>query len=313
MYEGKVNSKLTKLEFSDGNVAEAELPVIVSASRRCDIPAFGAHKFLDDLKTGYTLVRNPYNGKRSVISFSETRLFVFWSKNPRPFFHVLEWLNRCQTNYYFQFTLNDYEREGFEKGLPPLGARVETFKSLSKTIGKEKIIWRFDPLILTPQLSPELLIDRIDALAHELSDYTEQLVFSFVDIAEYVKISRSLFRGGFQFIDFDQGLMAEMASAIAAIGKQYQLCVSTCCEAIDLSGMDISHNRCIDDRLIARLFPDDNSLTDYVGRGELLFGGNSNYRKIKDKSQRKNCGCIKAKDIGHYRECGFGCVYCYAK
>lgn len=90
-----------------------------------------------------------YNGSIREVSFDKTRMIVFWSKNPKP---LLERLDEVEAlgfrQYYFQFTLNDYVREGLEPNVPPVAERIDTFKRLADRIGKERVIWRFDPLML---------------------------------------------------------------------------------------------------------------------------------------------------------------------
>ncbi len=98
-------------------------------------------------KVGYVKWKNPFNGTPLYISFKETRVVVFWTKNPKPMFkQTLDFLDEHVKNYYFQFTLNDYDQEGFEGKVPRVESRINTFKELSNRIGKDKVVWRFDPL-----------------------------------------------------------------------------------------------------------------------------------------------------------------------
>ena len=147
-----MHQKLT-ITTDSGATVEAQAPVIISASRSTDIPAFHAQWFIDRLKAGYVVWVNPFNRQPMVVSFKNTKVVVFWSKNPQPIIPYLKELDDRGIHYYFHFTLNDYEQEGFEPNVPPLRERIETFKSLSGRIGKEKVIWRFDPLIVTPTLT----------------------------------------------------------------------------------------------------------------------------------------------------------------
>ena len=140
---------------------EAVAPIIISASRSTDIPAFYAKWFLNRLEKGYCVWYNPFNRQKMYISFKRCKVVVFWTKNPKPIIPYLSELDKRGIHYYFQITLNDYEREGFEPNVPPLKERIETFKQLSKLIGKEKVIWRFDPLILTSELTSRKLLNRI--------------------------------------------------------------------------------------------------------------------------------------------------------
>lgn len=304
----------TLITLKNGEQAEAIAPVIISASRRTDIPAFYAHWFQEQLEAGYCQWKNPVNGKISYISFSKAMVFVFWSKNPRPFFPVIEELHKRSLGFYFQFTLNDYENEGLESNLPPLSIRIETFRALSRKIGAERVIWRFDPLIKTANLDAHTLLKRIEAIAEKLAGYTDILVFSFVDIKTYRKVISRLNKTKSSAAEWSIDEQKMLATALAAIGRQYGMKVETCAETADFSALGIDHGRCIDDRLIAKLFPRE------MGVREFLFGTadadpsttETHYKKLKDKGQRKACGCILSKDIGMYDTCPFNCVYCYA-
>lgn len=309
-----MNWNRTTIKLPDGHTQEAVTPLIVSASRRTDIPASYSQWFKKRFQEGYVSWKNPYNQKISYVSFDKTRLFVFWSKYPAPFFSTLSFLEKHQQNFYFQFTLNNYEAEGLEPGLPSLMKRVETFRKLSRLIGPEKVIWRFDPLLVTRELPLEKLMQRVEFLAEELSGYTCKLVFSFADISVYRKVERNLKNAHIDYQEFNPGLMQEAAGMLQAIGEQYNLELRSCCEAIDLSEYNILPNKCIDDDLIRKLFPNDSELMNFVGRKETLFTENNagRYLKIKDKSQRPDCGCIASKDIGEYDTCSLGCTYCYA-
>lgn len=122
-------------------------PLIISASRATDIPAFHADRFFRFLESGYVQWVNPFNRQVQYVSFAKTRVIVFWTKNPKPLIPYLSELNRRGIGYYFQYTLNDYEQEGLEPNMPAMEDRLQTFMDLSQQIGKEKVIWRFDPLI----------------------------------------------------------------------------------------------------------------------------------------------------------------------
>lgn len=300
----KINLKV------NGEIVEASAPVIISASRATDIPAFYSDWFFDSLKKGYVVWTNPFNNKKSYVSFEKTRLVVFWTKNPKPIIPQLKYLDEKNINYYFQFTLNDYEKENFEPNVPPLKERVSTFKKLSKLIGKEKVIWRFDPLILTDSLGIDELEDRINNVAKKIYKYTEKLVFSFADISIYSKVKNNLKRKNVNYLEFDDVRKVEMAKRIAKISEKYNLVAATCAENFGLEKFNIKHNKCIDDNLIVRLFGNDNELMEFLGYQNNLFEVDD--LRLKDKGQREDCHCIVSKDIGQYNTCLHLCVYCYA-
>lgn len=138
-------------------------PVIIPASRATDIPDFYSEWFMKRLRAGYAVWTNPFNRNSSQrVSFEKARVFIFWTKDQAPLMPHLDEIERMGYHYYVQYTLNDYEREGLEPGLPSLDDRVETFRALAERIGKERVIWRFDPLLLSDDLTVEGLLARVE-------------------------------------------------------------------------------------------------------------------------------------------------------
>ena len=171
----------------DERVVKAQAPIIVSASRSTDIPAFYADWFFKRLEKGYSAWTNPFNGVKSYVSYEKTRFIVFWSKNPEKLIPYLDKLeqNSPKINCYIQYTLNDYVDEELEKGVPSVDRRIETFRRLVDKLGMGRVIWRFDPLILTDRISMDDLLRKIENIGDQLVGYTEKLVFSFADIESY--------------------------------------------------------------------------------------------------------------------------------
>jgi len=274
-----------------------QAPVIISASRSTDIPAFFPQWFIDRLRAGYTIWINPFNRQPTYVSFENTKVVVFWSKNPKPLIPHLKELDDKGIHYYFQFTLNDYDREGFEPNVPPVKERIDTFRHLSELIGKEKVIWRFDPLILTNKTGVDELLQKIESVGNQLKNYTSKLVFSFADIGIYKKVQANLKRQAIPYREFDEPTMDDFASKLHRLNKNWNFALATCAESVHLEQYGIEHNRCIDGELIKKLFPDVQNK---------ILG------LKKDKGQRKACGCVISKDIGRYNTCPHFCVYCYA-
>jgi DNA repair photolyase len=218
-------------------------------------------------------------------------------------------IDRKGINYYFQFTLNNYDKE-LEPNVPPLDQRVETFKLLSEKLGRKRVIWRFDPLLLTDSITVEHLMDRISAVAALVHQYTERLVISFADITIYRKVQVNLARENINYRDFTPELMLEVAQRLQFLNQEWGLKITTCAEDVNLETYGIEHNRCIDDRLMIEAFPDDRKLMDFLQYQPNLSPVDRPY--LKDKGQRKACGCIVSKDIGMYDTCHHLCAYCYA-
>jgi DNA repair photolyase len=307
-----------KINNKEGEVVDAQVPIIISASRSTDIPAFYSDWLIQRIKEGYVKWKNPFNGVPLYVSFSKARLFVFWSKNPKPMIKHLEYLDERIRNYYFQFTLNDYDQEKLEPNVPNVNSRIETFIELSERIGKSKVVWRFDPLILTDTINVDKLLKKVETIGNQLKNHTEKMVFSFADIKLYKKVQNNLRKNSIKYLEFNDGLMNEFASGLQQLNKNWNFEIGTCGERIALDKYGIKHNKCIDDDLIIKLFSNDKMLMDFLGvkiiQGD-IFNPNVRIEKKrdnKDKGQREFCGCIFSKDIGEYNTCPHLCEYCYA-
>ncbi|MFC1588033.1 DUF1848 domain-containing protein [Planctomycetota bacterium] len=307
----------TEVETSEG-LKQAIAPEIISVSRSTDIPAFYAEWFMNRLREGYVKWMNPFNRSSSYVSFNKARAIVFWSKNPRPLMAHLSEIDSRGIRYYFHFTLNDYQEEKLEPCVPPLAERIQTFIDLSNTLGKEKVIWRFDPLILLKNLDIEGLLSKVRKVGDKVARYTTKLVFSFADISAYKKVQNSLNRNEIEYQEFDKDKMKEIATEIAKLCNKWGIAAATCGEHIDLSKYAIQHNKCIDDELILKITQNDPSICRLFGmdisvQGDLFSSTQKETKKkLKDPGQRKDCGCVFSKDIGQYNTCPHLCLYCYA-
>ena len=321
-----------KIKNDFGEIVEATAPVIISASRSTDIPAFYAKWFFNRLAKGYCAWYNPFNQQKMYISFKNCKVVVFWTKNPKPILPYLHKLDEIGIHYYFQVTLNDYVKESFEPNVSSVEDRVETFKKLSDMIGKEKIIWRFDPLIIAPNITPRDLFTRIWNIGNKLKGYTDKLVFSFVDVKAYRKVQNNLVKDTQLFTKKDvenaEANHAQRIEIVEGLKKMreawrregWDVEMATCAEDIDLESYGIEHNRCIDGELMKRVFADDEELIYYLNTLKWpqrdMFGQlptiPQKKKNVKDTGQRKICGCMVSKDIGMYNTCQHFCVYCYA-
>lgn len=328
-----MDRKTDKIQITTdaGERVDATVPVIISASRSTDIPAFYARWFVNRLRRGYCVWVNPFNRRQPMyVSFERCKVVVFWSKNPEPLLPYLDELDRRGLRYYFQFTLNDYEAERFEPNVPPLAHRVDTFRRLSERIGPERVIWRFDPMMLAPTLSVRELLDRVERIGGMLRGLTDKLVFSFVDVMAYRKVQANL-RGevaclsgcDMTEVEPNAAQRRQIAERLAALRDEWardgwKIRLATCAEADDYASLGIEHNRCVDGELMEKLWGDDYELKYYLRTGKLpkkdmFYPQMPLERKdLKDKGQRKVCGCMVSKDIGMYDTCCHFCIYCYA-
>ncbi len=271
---------------------------IISASRRTDIPAFYSEWFLNRLREGFCITVNPFNSKQvSRISLDprDTEAIVFWTKNAAPILPFLSEIDALGHRYYFQFTLNDYP-EVLEPGLPPLEQRLLTFEALSDRIGPDRVIWRYDPIIVSNKTPTNWHAKKFENLANLLVGSTRRVMVSIVDF--YKKTDRRLKRLEDQEFVFEYSPESskeiyELLDFMKITAEHCGIEIFMCAEENDFRSGGIPPGKCIDDDLLSRLF----SL--HLGYG-------------KDKNQRKSCGCIVSKDIGIADTCVHGCPYCYA-
>lgn len=317
----------------DGQLFKAQAPIIVSASRSTDIPAFYADWFFKRLEIGYSAWTNPFNGVKSYVSYDQTRFIVFWSKNPRPLLNHLDGLKERGIGCYIQYSLNDYEEEKLERGVPPIAERIDTFKRLVDALGFGGVIWRFDPLMLTDDIDIDKLLEKIENIGDQLKGYTEKLVFSFADIALYRKVKSNLEANRIPYHEWTEEQMKDFAGRLVELNKRkgWNYKLATCGEKGRYLGVEPNH--CVDDELIIRRAYHDKELMAFLKADVRLmpepnlFGeseplpedaiilGNGQYATRgdnRDKGQREFCGCMKSKDIGEYNTCVHLCEYCYA-
>lgn len=264
--------------------------MILSVSRRTDIPNYYSEWFYNRIKDGYLYVRNPMNAhqvSKIILSPEVIDCIVFWTKNPEPMFSRLDELNAYK--YYFQFTLTGFGND-IERNVPPKKEHIiPLFRKLAKKIGMEKVIWRYDPIIFTDKYTPEYHLRAFEQIAAELNGYTAKCVISFVDI--YTKNRKNM--SAINSYSLPEKELAEFAAQIASIAKDNDIKTASCAEAIDLSACGIEHNCCIDRKLV-----------------EQMIG--CKIQADKDKNQRKECGCVESIEVGTYNTCKNDCAYCYA-
>ena len=291
--------------------------MILSASRRTDLPGYYSEWFMNRIREGYALYRNPMNHAqvcRVDLTVDNIEGIVFWTKDPLPIMDKLEELSNRGYSYYFQFTLTPYGLPyGLERNQRELiggtkpeeklifsGKEIEpnlrdkrdilhTFRQLSKQLGRDRVLWRYDPIILNETFTMEYHIRQFTSLCQQLAGYTNVCTISFVDL--YSKVSKRL--KGQVIRELTAEEMHLLASELVGIAKSYDIELRACCEAIDLSRDGITPAACIDQEILEHI------------------SGHSIIAR-KDKSQRVGCGCVQSVDIGAYNTCRNGCIYCYA-
>jgi len=264
--------------------------LIISASRRTDIPAYFSDWFLSRIKEGFVLVRNPMNFRQvSRIRLSPKVVdgIVFWTKNPIPMMERLDEIRDYP--YYFQFTVNAYGKD-VETNVPSKNDLIiPAFQRLSRKIGRDRVVWRYDPIFLSEKYTIDYHCKYFEALAKKLHNYTDKCTLSFIDY--YRKTERNIKALNSAPATLEQKL--ELMERFSLIAANYGLKLDTCAEGIDLAKFGIGRACCID-----------KSRLESIGGYALNVG--------KDKNQRPECGCVESIDIGMYNSCRNGCLYCYA-
>lgn len=266
--------------------------MIISASRRTDIPAFYSEWFMNRLRAGFVYVRHPWNPRRLTrvdLQPDQVDCIVFWTKNARPMLDCLKLLDVMGYFYYFQFTITPYDSR-IETKLPPKAELIKTFQQLSKQIGRQRVVWRYDPVIVSSEFSVAYHLEQFAKMAGLLRDYTEQCIFSFMDL--YPKVRRNV-----QSIAGCRADPLQAERIVRGFAETAQSCgfsLAACSEAAAIGKAGIGPASCID-----------------WNRIEAKTG--SSVRAKKDSGQRPDCRCIDSTDIGAYDCCSNGCIYCYAK
>lgn len=264
--------------------------MIVSASRRTDIPNYYSEWFYNRIKEGFLYVRNPMNAHQ----ISEIKItpdivdcIVFWTKNPWPMMKRLDEIK--DYHYYFQFTLTGYGKD-VEANLPnKKTTMIPIFQELSDKIGSQRVVWRYDPIFFSDQYTKEYHIKAFQNIAEALSGYTEKCVISFLDI--YPKNKKNM--DELRRYELSDAELRSFAKELSRIAADHHIQIGSCAEKIDLAECGIDHNACIDRELI-----------------EKIIGCRLNV--TKDKNQRPECNCVESVEIGTYHTCKSGCAYCYA-
>lgn len=264
--------------------------MILSVSRRTDIPNYYSEWFFNRVKEGYLYVRNPINThqiSKIVLSPNVVDCIVFWTKNPENMLPRLDELKKY--NYYFQFTLTGYGRD-IEPGIPNKRKHlISVFHNLSKCIGHERVIWRYDPILLNETYTIGYHLKAFREIAEKLNGYTDKVVISFVDL--YAKTKRNTEKLNIRCPSKED--MFKIAIEMAQIAASNRMTIESCAEHTDLCECGVKHGTCIDKNLIQNII------------GYEIAGN-------KDKNQREECGCFESVEVGTYNTCQNGCRYCYA-
>ena len=259
--------------------------MILQVSGRSDICALYPQWLVNRLKSGYVLVRNPYN-EHQVSEIEITAAVVdcigFCTKDPQAIMPYLKQIDQMGYQYYFMVTITPYDHD-LEPGLRPKLEIMKTFIELSKRLGKNRVIWRYDPILLNERYTIEFHVTMFAKMCSLLHRYTNTVIISFVDI--YKNIAG-------QFKELHDDEVHLLAKRMGELAQKYHLHIQTCSEKYHLEQYGIAKGSCLDKQYIEQLI------------GYPL--------EIKQNQNRSNCTCVASIDIGAYSCCNHGCTYCYA-
>ena len=261
--------------------------MILHTGLRTDIPAFYTEWFVNRLKEGYVMVRNPYNPVQVTkynISPDVVDVISFCTKNPAPFLPYMDLLR--EYGQYWFVTITPYGKE-IEPKVPGKETVMESFKKLSEIVGINSIGWRYDPIFISKEYPVERHIEDFENMASTLSGYTNTCVISFIDL--YKKVLRNFP----EVQEVKKNERIEIAKEFVRIGNKYELVIKSCAEGTELGPFGVDCSGCMTVPIFEKAI--DCSLI-----------------VPKVKGARAECGCLLGCDIGAYNTCGHLCRYCYA-
>jgi hypothetical protein len=271
--------------------------MIISASRRTDIPAFYSVWLMNRVGEGYCTVPNPFNRKQiSTVSLSpeDVDVIVFWTRNPRPLMSSLRDLDQMGYRYYFHFTLVGYPRL-IDNAVPSLETSINNLIQLSDRIGPDRVIWRYDPIVLSTITDKPFHLNNFERIAAAIEGHTHHCVISVM--TSYRKIKKRLDQlGSAGALVADQPASSELSELLSGMNEcasAHGMAMSSCADQLGIASSGISPGKCIDAAYLRETF-------------------GFNVLSAKDPGQRKACLCEASKDIGIYDSCLYGCQYCYA-
>lgn len=271
--------------------------MIISASRRTDLPALYTSWLLNRARAGWCVVPNPFNPKqiaRISLRPEDVDAFIFWTRWPAPLLARMDELeNIGLSRSLFLVTLLDYPRI-FEPRLPPLRMRLAAFAELSARLGPDRVVWRYDPIICSNATPAQWHITAFRRLAEALRGKTTRCIISVLDFYKKMQPRLNILcRQGLTIPKDQEGLVATILPQLADIATTNGIILQTCAQKQNWSSLGATPGACVDAAML-----------------NTLFG--VHLPETPDPHQRKHCRCAPSRDIGMYDTCTFGCAYCYA-
>lgn len=270
--------------------------MIISASRRTDIPAFYARWFMNRIRAGYCNVPNPFNTNqvsRVSLQVEDVDAIVFWTRNPSPLLPFLQELDDRQYRYIVNFTLLNNPRV-LDANCPEVEAAVDAFRRLSDHIGSERVIWRYDPIVFSNLTDADFHRRNFPYLAQSLHGCVRRCIVSIVQVyRKSVKRLREAAEKGLQLSGPVDTQIEELMRFMSDVAASRTMEIVSCAQEKDFSEFGVKPGKCIDGQYLSKIF-------------------NIRIDAPQDPFQRQHCGCTSSKDIGMYDSCLHDCCYCYA-
>ncbi len=262
--------------------------MIINTGGRTDTVQYYTKWLLKRFEEGYVYSRNPlFPNKVTHYELAPDKIdcVQFCSKNYEP---ILSELPNITSRFatYFHYTITAYGKD-IEPGVPSIEQSVKTLKKLSVIVGKQRVAWRYDPVLLTEKYTIQAHLETFDWMAKELSPYADRCIFSFVEM--YKKLETNMP----ELIPLTEQDKDTLAKGLGEIAAKYGLYLQTCGTNGDYSQYGIHPSGCM--------------TLDMIGKANGLV-----FRDLKHKGMRQGCHCIESRDIGAYDTCLNGCKYCYA-
>lgn len=262
--------------------------MILNTGGRTDTVQYYTDWLLRRFEEGYVLTRNPLfpsKVQRYELSPDKVDCVVFCSKNYRP---ILPRLREITDSFptYFHYTITAYGKD-IEPGVPSIKESMETLIDLSRLVGKQRIAWRYDPVLLTKEYTMERHLETFEEMAGVLAPYIDRCIFSFVEM--YKKLETNMP----ELIPLSQEDMNTLAKGLGSIAQKYGIHIQTCGTNGDYTPYGIHSSGCM--------------TLDILGNANGIV-----FKNLKHKGLRQGCHCIESRDIGAYDTCLNGCKYCYA-
>lgn len=262
--------------------------MIINVGGRTDIVNYYSEWLFKRFEQGFVYSRNPFYPNyvyKYTLNPDIVDCVIFCSKNYAP---VLKDFHKISDKYnvFCHYTITAYGKD-IEPNVPDIEESIRTLINLSQIVGKQRIAWRYDPILLTDFYTVKKHLETFEYMTEKLSTHVEFCIFSFVEM--YKKLEKNMP----EIIPFSDTDKKEILTGIGEISKKYNLRVQTCAGKEDYSSYGIMQSGCITSEILAK-------------------ANNLSFKKVAHKGNRKNCKCMPSRDIGAYDTCPNGCKYCYA-